>query len=107
MDDVAVMVGLALRLMPLLLMEKNESMPPRKLADSLPAATECCRPDEFSFVFDFKIAAGHFPESVTISPAMEARNYRRGGRSSFVELKFSAADYVVLVFLQFFGYLWH
>ncbi|HPK22421.1 MAG TPA: energy-coupling factor transporter transmembrane component T [Smithella sp.] len=101
-DDVAVMVALALRLMPLLLMEKERIDAARKARGfCLRRQSVAGRMNSFLSLIS-KMLLGIFRKADDIALAMEARNYRRGGRSSFVELKFSSADYVVLVFLAIF-----
>lgn len=48
-----------------------------------------------------KIISGVFRRADEIALAMDARNYQRGERSSFAELKFASADYLIMVVLCF------
>jgi len=47
------------------------------------------------------VLLGVFRRADELALAMEARNYRRGSRTSFVELRFVPADYLVAILLLF------
>lgn len=100
-DDIAVMIMLALRLMPILLTEKERIDTAQKAR-----GFDLRRSGLFNQIKSFlsttsKILVGVFRRADELALAMEAKNYRRGGRSSFVELKFSHFDYLVVIFLVF------
>ncbi len=102
-DDIAVMIMLALRLMPILLTEKEKIETAQKARGY--------NSHQPGFIVRIKaflslviiVLSGVFRRADELALAMEARNYRRGERSSLVELKFTSPDYFVLTFLGIFS----
>jgi energy-coupling factor transporter transmembrane protein EcfT len=96
-DDIAVMIMLALRFMPILLMEKE------RIDTAQRARGYDQRQSDFkvrikSFLsLTSKVLFGVFRRADELALAMEARNYQRAERSSFVELKFASFDYLVII----------
>jgi len=101
-DDIALMIMLALRLMPILLAEKE------KVEIAQQARGYHLRPSGFmirikTFLsLTLTILNGVFRRADELAMAMEARNYQRGARTSLVELKLASSDYLVLIFLGVF-----
>jgi energy-coupling factor transport system permease protein len=101
-DDIAVMIMLALRLMPILLMEKE------KVETAQKARGYNLRQSGFSIRIKaflslaLTVLTGVFRRADELALAMEARNYQRGERTSIVELKLTSSDYLVLILLGFF-----
>jgi len=101
-DDIAVMIMLALRLMPILLTEKE------KVETAQKARGYNLRKSGFSIRIKaflslaLSVLTGVFRRADELALAMEARNYKRGERTSLVELKLTSSDYFVLIFLGFF-----
>lgn len=104
-DEVAVMIMLAFRLMPILLAEKERIETARQARGFDPRRTGFTVGVKSFVSLTSNILSGVFRRADEITLAMEARNYQRGERSSFVELKFAAADYRVIVFLCFFFFI--
>ncbi|MCE5210090.1 MAG: energy-coupling factor transporter transmembrane protein EcfT [Deltaproteobacteria bacterium] len=97
-DDVAVMMMLALRLMPILLTEKERIDVARK-ARGYDLKRSGYIPRLKAFLsLTLTILLGVFRRADEIALAMESRSYRRGERSSFVELKLTPSDYLALIF---------
>jgi len=98
-DDIAVLLALALRLMPVLLGEKERTELARK--------ARCGHPEGKSFAGRLKIflslahsvLLGVLRRADELAAAMEARNYRRGGRSSFVEMNMRLSDRMAVIIL--------
>ncbi|HUN54363.1 MAG TPA: energy-coupling factor transporter transmembrane component T [Smithella sp.] len=97
-DDIAVMIMLALRLMPILLAEKERIEIAQKAR-----AYNLCRSGFFtrikaflSLILNILLGASRHADELTL--AMDARNYQRGERTSWVELKITLPDYLVLIF---------
>ncbi len=100
-DDIAVMIMLALRLMPILLREKERIYSARR-ARGFDTRRSGLAVQIKSFIsLTSEILIGVFRRADELALAMEARNYRRGERSSFVELKFAHFDYLAVFFLVF------
>jgi len=101
-DDIAVMIMLALRLMPILLTEKERVETAQKARGyNLHQSGFMIRIKAF-LSLTLTVLTGVFRRADELALAMEARNYKRGERTSFVELKFTSSDYLVLIFLGFF-----
>ena len=101
-DDLAVMILLALRLMPILLAEKERiDTAQRARGYDLSHSGLGTRAKAFLGLTS-KILIGVFRRADELALAMESRNYRRGERSSLVELKLTSSDYPVIFFLIFF-----
>jgi energy-coupling factor transport system permease protein len=100
-DDVAVMIMLALRLIPILLTEKEKVETAQKARGyNLHQSGFMIRIKAF-LSLTLTVLTGVFRRADELALAMEARNYQRGARTSLVELK-SSSDYLVLIFLGFF-----
>jgi energy-coupling factor transporter transmembrane protein EcfT len=98
-DDIAVMIMLALRLMPILLAEKERIDTAQKARGFDPLQSSFVVRIKSFLSLISKILLGVFRRADELALAMEARNYQRGERSSFVELKFASTDYFVIIFL--------
>ncbi len=98
-DDIAVMIMLALRLMPILLIEKERAETAQKARGyNLQQVGFIVRTKAFLSLVMI-VLSGVFRRADELALALEARNYRRGERTSLVELKFTSPDYFVLSFL--------
>jgi energy-coupling factor transporter transmembrane protein EcfT len=100
-DDIAIMVTLALRLMPILLMEKERIYTAQKARGFDQGQSGLFIRLKSFLSLTSKVLAGVFRRADELSLAMEARHYHRDERSSFVELKFGHFDYLVVIFLVF------
>ena len=102
-DDIAVMIILALRLMPILLTEKERVEIAQKARGyNLRQSGFIIRIKTFLSLAS-TILSGVFRRADELALAMEARNYRRGERTSLVELRLTSPDYFVLIFLGIFS----
>jgi len=99
-DDLAFMISLALRFMPFLLNEKERIDDAQKVRGyHLAKAGIVLRIKSFVSLI-LNILLGVFRRADELSLAMEARNYRRGSRTSLTELRFIRADYLAgIIFL--------
>ena len=98
-DDIAVMIMLALRLMPILLTEKERVEIAQKARGyNLRRSGTIIRIKAF-LSLTLTVLTGVFRRADELALAMEARNYQRGERTSLVELKLTSSDYLVLIFL--------
>jgi energy-coupling factor transporter transmembrane protein EcfT len=98
-DDIAVMIMLALRLMPILLSEKEKVETAQKARGyNLRQSGLMIRIKAF-LSLALTVLTGVFRRADELALAMEARNYQRGERTSLVELRLSSSDYLVLIFL--------
>jgi len=101
-DDIAVMIMLALRLMPILLTEKERVETAQKARGyNLRRSGFIIRIKAFLSLV-LTVLTGVFRRADELALAMEARNYQRGERTSLVELKLTFSDYLVLIFLGIF-----
>jgi energy-coupling factor transport system permease protein len=101
-DSVAVMITLALRLMPLLLTEKNRIEIARK-ARGYDISRARLRLHIRAFLsLVHRIFLGVFKKADELAAAMEARNYSLGRRTSIVELRLATLDFISLFFLGIF-----
>jgi energy-coupling factor transport system permease protein len=101
-DDIAVMIMLALRLMPILLTEKERVETAQKARGyNLRQSGIVVRIKTF-LSLTLTVLLGVFRRADELALAMEARNYQRGERTSLVELKLTSSDYLVLIFLGVF-----
>ncbi len=102
-DDIAVMIMLALRLMPILLTEKERVETAQKARGyNLRQPGLIMRIKAFLSLVMI-VLLGVFQRADELALAMEARNYRRGERTSLVELRLTSSDYFVLTFLGIFS----
>lgn len=92
-DDIVVMIMLALRMMPFLLWQKNK-IEKAQLARAYDWRRSSLRRRVGAFLsLIIALLRGLFRRADELALAMEARNYARGERSSFVVLKMKPADY--------------
>jgi energy-coupling factor transporter transmembrane protein EcfT len=102
-DDIAVMIMLALRLMPILLAEKERLETAQKARGyNLRRSGLIMRIKAFLSLVSV-VLFGVFRRADELALAMEGRNYRRGERTSLVELRLTSPDYFVLTFLGIFS----
>ncbi|MFA5321868.1 MAG: energy-coupling factor transporter transmembrane component T [Smithella sp.] len=98
-DNIAVMVMLALRLMPILLAEKERLETAQKARGyNLHRSGSVIRMKAF-LSLALTVLSGVFRRADELAMAMEARNYQPGERTSFVELKLTPCDYLACTFL--------
>jgi energy-coupling factor transporter transmembrane protein EcfT len=98
-DDIAVMIMLALRLMPILLTEKERVETAQKARGyHLLQSGFIIRIKAF-LSLTLNVLTGVFRRADELALAMEARSYQRGERTSLVELRLIFCDYLVLIFL--------
>jgi energy-coupling factor transport system permease protein len=98
-DDIAVMIMLALRLMPALLAEKEKIETAQKARGlNLRGRGLIFRIKSFLSLAT-SIMLGVFRRADETALAMEARGYAREGRTSIVELKLTSDDYLAIVLL--------
>jgi energy-coupling factor transport system permease protein len=97
-DDIAVMIMLALRLMPILLMEKERVEIAQKARGyNLHQSGFIVRIKAF-LSLTLTVLLGVFRRADELAQAMDARNYQRGAnRTSLAKLKFAFPDYVALI----------
>jgi energy-coupling factor transport system permease protein len=101
-DEFAVMIMLALRLMPILLAEKERIDTAQKARGyNVRRAGFIIKIKSF-LSLTRRVLLGVFRRADELALAMESRNYQRGDRASFVELKFTRSDFLVIFFLGFF-----
>lgn len=104
-DEMAFMISLALRFMPFLLTEKERIDVAQKARGyHLSGAGFALRIKSFVSL-TLNVLLGVFRRADDLSLAMEARNYRRGSRTSFTEMRFVRADYIAVIFLLFFLFI--
>jgi energy-coupling factor transporter transmembrane protein EcfT len=102
-DDIAVMIMLALRLMPILLTEKERVETAQKARGyNLRQSGLIMRIKAFLSLVMI-VLSGVFRRADELALAMESRNYQRGERTSLVELRLTFPDYFVLTFLGIFS----
>ena len=97
-DDIAIMIMLALRLMPILLTEKERIEIAQKARGyNLYQAGFITRIKAFLSLI-LNILHSVFRRADELALAMDAGNYQRGARTSLVKLKITHSDYLVLIF---------
>jgi energy-coupling factor transport system permease protein len=97
-DDIAVMIMLAMRLMPILLSEKERI--------EIAQIARGYSPKRSGFVLRIKgflflvtsVLLGVFKRADMLAMAMEARNYRCGPRTSAVELRLARIDFIAIIY---------
>lgn len=100
-DELAVMLMLALRLMPIILIEKERIEIAQKARGyNLYESGFAMRTKAF-LSLTLRVMISVFKRADELALAMDARNYQRGERSSFVELKLTLADYLAVIVLGF------
>lgn len=98
-DDIAVMIMLALKLMPIMLAQKERIEIAQKARGyNLYRSGFIMRIKAF-LSLTLNILLSVFKHADELALAMDARNYQRGDRSSFVELKLTPYDYLVIIIL--------
>ena len=99
-DVIAVMIMLAMRMMPVLLTEKERIETAQKARGySSKNATFYLRIKAFiSLVIAVLLSA--FRRADELAKAMEARNFSFGARSSFIELRMTRIDFLAIIFLS-------
>ncbi|MBN1381373.1 MAG: energy-coupling factor transporter transmembrane protein EcfT [Deltaproteobacteria bacterium] len=98
-DDIAVMMMVAMRLMPVLLMEKDRIETAQKARGyDLRGSTTAVRLKAFISLIK-TVLLGVFRRADELAAAMEARSYNRGERTTFIELKMRSIDYITLAIL--------
>ena len=98
-DDIAVMIMLALRLMPIMLAQKERIEIAQKARGyNLYKSGFVMRIKAF-LSLTLNILLSVFRRADELALAMDARSYRRGERSSFVELKLTSSDYFAVIIL--------
>jgi energy-coupling factor transport system permease protein len=101
-DNIAVMIMLALRLMPVFLAEK-ERIEIARMARGYDVRRSAFSLHIRSFLsLATQILWSVFKRADELAAAMEARNYQLGPRTSSVELKFATIDFIALSFLVIF-----
>jgi energy-coupling factor transport system permease protein len=99
-DDIAVMMMVAMRLMPILLMEKERIETAQKARGfDLRGARPSVRLKAF-IALTKTILIGVFRRADELAAAMEARAYSRGERTSHVELTMHSSDYAAFASLS-------
>jgi energy-coupling factor transport system permease protein len=101
-DNIAVMIMLALRLMPVLIAEKDRI--------EIARSARAYNPHRLRFIHHIRaflslatrILLSVFQRADELAAAMEARNYQLAPRTSFVELRMVRTDYIVLFILGIF-----
>jgi energy-coupling factor transport system permease protein len=104
-DVIAVMIMLALRMMPVLLSEKERI----EIAQRARGYNE----KKSGFILRIKaflsltaaVLLGVFRRADELAVAMEARNYQQDTRTSFVELRMVSTDFIALFFLSVFFFI--
>jgi len=96
-DDIAVMLTLALRLLPVLLREKERAEMAQKARGGPSDGVGFTGRLKIFMSLTLSVLLGVFRRADDLAAAMEARNYRRGGRSSFVELSMKSSDEIALL----------
>lgn len=102
-DNIAVMIMLALRLMPVLLTEKDRIETARRARGYNARRLSFMLHIRAFLSFSTRILLGVFVRADELAAAMEARNYHLAPRTSFVELRLSNVDFIVLFFLGILG----
>jgi energy-coupling factor transport system permease protein len=98
-DDIAVMMMLAMRLLPVLLLEKERVETAQKARGyDLHGATMTIRLKAFISLTKM-VMLGVFRRADDLASAMEARCYTRGKRTAFTQLTMRASDYTALAIL--------
>jgi energy-coupling factor transporter transmembrane protein EcfT len=102
-DSIAVMIMLALRLMPVLLTETNRINVARKARGYNARHSGLILHCKSFLALATRILLSIFKRADELAAALEARNYSPGGqRTSFVELKLVRTDFITLFFLGIF-----
>jgi energy-coupling factor transport system permease protein len=98
-DDIAVMIMLALKLMQIMLTQKERIEIAQKARGyNLYRSGFIMRIKAF-LSLTLNILLSVFRRADELALAMDARNYQRGERSSFVELKLTSSDYFAIIVL--------
>lgn len=95
-DDIAVMIMLALRLMPVLLTEKEKIETAQKARGYDSRASGFIIKIKAFLFLTMSILLGVFRRADELALAMEARGYARQERTSMAEMKLTSSDYLML-----------
>ena len=98
-DNIAVMIMLALRLMPVLLAQKDRIEIARRARGYNIRKLSIISHIRAFISLATSILLSVFARADELAVAMEARNYQLAPRTSFVELRLTNADFIVLFFL--------
>jgi energy-coupling factor transport system permease protein len=101
-DNIAVMIMLALRLMPVLLAEKDRIEIARKARGYNVRSLGFILHIRAFLSLATRILLSVFKRADELAAAMEARNYQLAPRTSFVELNLAKTDFIVLFFIGIF-----
>jgi energy-coupling factor transporter transmembrane protein EcfT len=101
-DNLAVMIMLALRLMPVLLAEKSRIEIAQKARGYDSRRAGFFLQIKAFLSLAIRILLSVFKRADELALAMEARNYQLAPRTSAIELKFAGADFIGLFFLGLF-----
>ena len=101
-DNIAVMIMLALRLMPVLLAEKDRIEIARKARGYNVRRLGYILHIRAFLPLVTRILLSVFKRADELAAAMEARNYQLAPRTSFVELRLAHIDFIVLFFIGIF-----
>jgi energy-coupling factor transport system permease protein len=102
-DDIAVMIMLALRLLPLLLNEKERIETAQKARGYILQKFGLITRLRVFLSFAAAIMLGVFKRADEMASAMDARNYSLGKHTSYIVLKLTKTDFIALTFLAFLG----
>lgn len=100
-DEIAFMISLALRLMPMLLAQKERTETAQRARAYSPSGSNLKTRIKAFYGLTLNILAGVFRKADELAAAMEARNFQRGHRTSFMQLKFAFMDYLFLLLFIF------
>ncbi|MGV8058464.1 MAG: energy-coupling factor transporter transmembrane component T family protein [Smithellaceae bacterium] len=101
-DNIAVMIMLALRLMPVLLAQKDQIEIARRARGYNGRSLSFILRIRAFLQLATRILLSVFQRADELAAAMEARNYQLAPRTSFVELRLTTYDFIVLFFLGIF-----
>lgn len=96
-DDIAVMIMLALRLMPMLLLQKERIENAQKARCYDVKKTGIILRVKSFLSLILAVLLGVFQRADELALAMEARGYARAGRTSAIEMKISPRDYAAII----------
>jgi energy-coupling factor transporter transmembrane protein EcfT len=102
-DDGAVMIMIALRLMPLLLAEKERVETAQKARGYDRRRASWINRFKAFLSLTTTVLLGVFRRADELAAAMEARGYDRGERTTFIELKMGTRDYAGFAILLLFS----
>lgn len=101
-DSIAVMIMVALRLMPVLLAQKDQMEIARRARGYNGRKLSFLLRIRAFLLLTTRILLSVFQRADELAAAMEARNYQLASRTSFVELRMTRTDFIGLFFLGIF-----